>query len=313
MAEQAGSFGRMMYLHALSPIHTGTGESVDTIDLPITRERITNWPYIPGSSIKGVLRAASRGVVDAEHLSLTFGPETTNADDHAGGVWFSDARLLCLPVRSLAGSFAWVTCPMVLHRWSRDHRTSGLPDPLAATPPVPAQGEIHLTNTAATTVGIGRGDDARVYLEDLDLIAVSSQAASICSEHIASAAFPLDTEWQRVFRDRFGIVHDDVFGFLADTATELVARIRLKENEKTVADGGLWYEEALPAESILTCPVVVSRQGAALAETRPTIADGATTLLGVVEQGTRQPLQIGGSASVGRGMVQVRLSSGGQA
>jgi CRISPR/Cas system CMR subunit Cmr4 (Cas7 group RAMP superfamily) len=33
---------------------------------------------------------------------------------------FADARLLLLPVRSLAGTFAWVTSPYVLRRFARD-------------------------------------------------------------------------------------------------------------------------------------------------------------------------------------------------
>ncbi len=35
---------RLLLLHALSPIHCGTGQSVSGIDLPIAREKATNIP-----------------------------------------------------------------------------------------------------------------------------------------------------------------------------------------------------------------------------------------------------------------------------
>ncbi|MCI5166291.1 MAG: type III-B CRISPR module RAMP protein Cmr4, partial [Candidatus Electrothrix sp. GM3_4] len=37
----------------------------------------------------------------------------------------------------------------------------------------------------------------------------------------------------------------------AETATEVRARIRIEPGTRTVADGQLWYEENLPAETLL--------------------------------------------------------------
>ncbi|MHA1734045.1 MAG: RAMP superfamily CRISPR-associated protein, partial [Promethearchaeota archaeon] len=48
---------RMMWLYALSPVHVGSGRGVGFIDLPIIREKVTNYPLVPGSTIKGVFRA----------------------------------------------------------------------------------------------------------------------------------------------------------------------------------------------------------------------------------------------------------------
>ncbi|RMD58772.1 type III-B CRISPR module RAMP protein Cmr4, partial [Candidatus Parcubacteria bacterium] len=47
---------KLMFLHALSPLHAGTGQGVGAIDLPIAREKGTEIPIVPGSSLKGVLR-----------------------------------------------------------------------------------------------------------------------------------------------------------------------------------------------------------------------------------------------------------------
>ena len=47
-------------LHALSPLHAGTGHAADVIDLPIARMKATGIPIVLGSSVKGVLRDARR-------------------------------------------------------------------------------------------------------------------------------------------------------------------------------------------------------------------------------------------------------------
>src|SRR5947199_9877363 len=109
---------RLTLIHAMSPLHAGTGHSVGAIDLPIARERPTGIPLIPGSSIKGALRARSPKT-DGKDDPITrdvFGPDTANSSDHGGSVQFSDAHLLLLPVRSLAGTFAWVTSPHLIRK-----------------------------------------------------------------------------------------------------------------------------------------------------------------------------------------------------
>src|ERR1051326_4223823 len=100
---------QLLFIHALSPLHAGTGQGVGVIDLPIARETATGLPYLPGSSIKGTLRDS--GEINEDERQVIFGPPTEYAGDNAGSAQFADARLLLLPVRSLAGTFAWVTSP----------------------------------------------------------------------------------------------------------------------------------------------------------------------------------------------------------
>ena len=61
-------------VHAMSPLHAGTGHSVGAIDLPIARERPTGIPLIPGSSLKGALRARSADPVDPRRVRPGHGP-----------------------------------------------------------------------------------------------------------------------------------------------------------------------------------------------------------------------------------------------
>src|SRR5690606_14440646 len=102
---------RLAFVHALSPLHAGTGQGVGVIDLPIAREKATGIPYLPGSSFKGVLRDACS---DRSTREEVFGPDTASPQSHASSVAFCDLRLLLLPVRSVAGTFAWVTSPYIL-------------------------------------------------------------------------------------------------------------------------------------------------------------------------------------------------------
>ncbi len=49
----------MLYLYVETPLHAGVGSGLSSIDLPIQRERTTQYPMIQGSGIKGKLRAAA--------------------------------------------------------------------------------------------------------------------------------------------------------------------------------------------------------------------------------------------------------------
>src|SRR5579864_2217593 len=110
---------QLTFVHALSPLHAGIGQGAGVIDLPIAREKATGLPFLPGSSLKGTLRS----LCNENDRNLIFGPETNGipTDSNAASpAQFSDQRLLLLPVRSLAGTFAWVISPYVLRRFVRD-------------------------------------------------------------------------------------------------------------------------------------------------------------------------------------------------
>jgi len=284
---------RMLFLHALSPLHAGTGQGAGAIDLPVAREKATGLPYFPGSSLKGVLRDACR---DTKIRKRVFGPDTDQAHEHAGSVQFSDQRLLLLPVRSLKGTFAWVTSPYILHRCLRDAEN------IAYSGKVP---DVPVPDSVANCFVINDGcviilDDHRVIFEDLDFTAVPNNNARAWAEWIGRRVFPNDLEWQEMLAARFCVVHDDVMDFLLDTATEVFARVRLREDAKTVENNALWYEEALPAETILSGLIFATPVMA-----RP------EEVFNTLERLMGKPLQLGGKATVGRGLCRLRMAGGG--
>ncbi len=290
---------RLTFVHALSPLHAGTGQGAGVIDLPIAREKATGLPFLPGSSLKGTLRARC----SAQECKQVFGPDTTEVQtdsNHASSAQFSDQRLLLLPIRSLAGTFAWITSPYVLRRLARDIEDAQISSPTASIPDIQTTGTCAIaTNTSKIKVDTPQ---PKVYLEDLELKAQISAEAKTWAEWIGQRVFPNDKDkaWQQMLTERMCIVHDDVFNFMIDTATEITARIKLQEESKTVQEGGLWYEEALPTETILSGIVLAM----------PTKTSGITTakVFEVLQGLTEKTLQFGGKATAGRGMCRVQLA-----
>ncbi|NTU79614.1 MAG: type III-B CRISPR module RAMP protein Cmr4 [Chloroflexales bacterium] len=279
----------MLFTHALSPLHPGTGQGTGVIDLPIAREKATGLPYLPGSSLKGTLRSACP---DDQRVAI-FGPDTNAAHEHAGAVVFADQRLLLLPIRSLAGTFAWVTSPYVLRRFARDAGLAGMKK-LPGDIDNPTDEQICLVTESSQL----RVSGDAVYLEDLDLEATSDQRATAWADWLAPHIFA-DGVWQLLLKQRLCVVHDNLLGFLLNTATEITARVKLEEQSKTVKKGGLWYEEALPTETVLAGPLMIMPN-----DKTNLPPDKIAEIIGTC---AKKPLQLGGKMTVGRGLCRVSL------
>lgn len=275
---------RPFLLHALSPLHAGTGQAAGIVDLPIARYRSSGIPFVPGSSIKGVLRdARSRSLPPAE-LYAIFGPETGNASEHAGALVVGEARLLALPVRSFRGTFAYVSSPLLLELARRDLGEGG------AKPNVPQLSG----REARVTTGSACLHDQKLYLEDLDLPAAEDQEADDWARFLA----PLASPGEDIFSKRFVVVDDDTMSFLLETAMQLDARVRLDPETRTVAQGALWLEESLPPESLLVGLLAADRSRRNGVNLGPDqVLDKALNAVEV--------LQFGGKASVGRGRCRI--------
>ena len=60
--------GCILSLHALTGVHWGAGASIGTIDLPIQRERHTQWPCGPdldASRLREALKIATEYISDS--------------------------------------------------------------------------------------------------------------------------------------------------------------------------------------------------------------------------------------------------------
>ena len=305
----------LLLLETLSPLHAGTGQSTGAVDLPIARERATHLPYLPGSSLKGSLRDRAQAAGNGANVTAVFGPDTANASDSAGAVAFGDANLLLLPVRSVAGTFAWVTSALLLERLARDARDAGLKALAAAAAEcanlAKPQDNCFVLAGHRLAVQVPQqkgGPVTRVVLEDFDLQiaaeAVSGDGLHTLATELAKYLFPQDSGAQQRFQSRLCVVHDDLLSYLALHGTDVVTRVALDDNSKTVKQGQLWTEENLPVGTILVSviqPLPNAKSGLKAPELTKQIADLA-----------KLPIQLGGKASVGRGRCQLQLVQGGQ-
>lgn len=301
------SNARIYWLHALTPTHAGVGRGVGYIDLPIDRDGVTNWPLVRGSAFKGVW-ADYHGATDVERRKETpegrqrraaFGVSSDTADNasNSGSLIPTDARLVCLPVRSFRGTFAWCTSALVLQMLKRTLEFAGVTGLPELPPPLP-------NDETCYVVGSGLLEGGQVFLEDLNFTAKDQVEVGDWAKKIAGWVFPKDGAWQGEFQKRFAVLPDVVFDFLTETGTEVHTRVKINDDTKTVATGQLWTEESLPAETILAgviaCDRVFGRDG-------KEIKEGDLLAKFARNKETEGPeilLQIGGKATVGRGQVR---------
>lgn len=296
---------RIYWIHTLSPTHAGVGRGLDYIDLPIDRDSATGWPLIRASGFKGVWADRFRASDDERkkdpQLGAAFGTSSDGEDSNSGSLMPTDAQLVCLPIRSFYGTFAYCTSPLALSMLRRTLQLSGV----QGLPEAPHGLKEATAHVPAGTVVASVGNERKVYLEDLDLKVTECPVTKAWAEKLAAWVFADDAKWQEEFKKRLVVVPDDVFNYLCQTGTEVHTRVRINDDTKTVAQGALWTEESLPAETILAgvvqCERVFRLNGN---ENGKSVKITEAELL---QRFASDPLhlQIGGKATVGRGRVRV--------
>lgn len=298
-----GQASRWCWIHCLSPLHVGSGDGVGVIDMPIQREKVTEWPMIPGSSLKGVQREFYRlRGKDESWINPRFGVPG-DQDGTAGALVTTDGRILAFPVASRYGTFAYVTCPLVLKRLHRDAHVAGLdmsfPD-LDEFDNSSESGEAAwISNQSA--VYRENVDEKEIFLDEFAGKAIESDSFSEWATAIGEQLFG-DEASRMLWLERVVLVTDETFQYFTSMCCEVTPRIRISEDTKTVVNGALWYEEYVPAEAVFYGLIWCDRVGGSSELT------GRRALLEELEQ--EMVLQIGGNTSVGKGRVRCRLSGG---
>jgi CRISPR-associated protein Cmr4 len=289
------------FIQALTPLHAGVGEGLGAVNLPTAREAVTGYPFVPGSTIKGVLRdLAERRMDEADRLTAAFGPPAERASEAHGGLVFSDALLLALPVRCLFGTFAWVSCPVVLRRLARD---------LAGTKGIGVI-ERAAKGLGAKAAWITRSSclrssaSAPLFVHELRIAPeeILPEADGIAA-WIAERVWPEDEGARAFFIARFLLLRDDPFGFLSRSATEIRSRVKIDDVTGTAAGSGSWTEEHLPSETLLHGLVLGRASGGK--QQRRGAGDNLETLASLLV--SKPLLRFGGKASVGMGRARMTL------
>ena len=288
----------MLFLYTETPLHAGSGTSLGIVDLPIQRERTTGYPMIQASGLKGCLRDAAGH--NSQKIDIVFGPDTQRASDHAGALSVGDARILLFPVRSLMGVFAWITSQNVLARFKREAEMAGLS--VNWNPPAPP------SDSTALIQGNLLVANGKIVLEEFAFTAQTDSNVEDIAKWLKENALPKDTEyayWRDTLEKRLVILPENAFRDFVQLSTEVIARVRIDDSTKTVAQGALWTEEHLPAETLLYATLFASKPRV---QNPPSDLQDAAAVLRFVQNAIDgKRLQLGGDATVGRGIVKVRM------
>jgi len=254
-------------LKVLTPLHIGAGQGLGHVDLPIVREAHTNFPYIPGTSLKGALRNLEINQVartrrekpsqveerltknkfdqkeeDILRLAKIFGVAGEGAEEGkevgAGKVLFSDAFIVLFPVKSAKGIFSLTTCPYVINRFFEllgiDQRVEDVPE-----------GKVKVLNTNGHKNLI----NDKLLLEEFVFEAEESEELKKFVE--LAGVFVGEGKKQRIV-----CVNDTDFMDFVSNYTEVQTHIKIDLDTGTVKEGALWTEEYVPAESVFAFSLV---------------------------------------------------------
>jgi len=298
---------RLLTLLAETPVHAGGPESLAAVDLPIQREAATGLPVIWGQSLKGALRQAWRDAgLDGEVAAFGSRPprraeptEDGSAEDGAaeaagggeaggaltkGAISVGDAQLLLFPAATFRQVFGWVSTPLLLSRLARKLRLLGA-DPGAA---------FAVRLTGGYGLGTPEWAGPQVIGPFFQNVHTDAQAGTIgtaLAQLVCPDGLAFDFTRQKIAADLL-LVEDSTMTGLARMGTDVVARVQLEEESKTVAHGP-FYSEHLPAETVLAA--LLAGAGEHL-DRLATLLDG-------------QPIQLGGDATIGKGVLWCRVHS----
>jgi CRISPR-associated protein Cmr4 len=283
---------KLLTLFTLSPLHVGSGSSVGIVDLPIMRERHTQIPVIPGSSLKGVLadlwssdyEKNKRGDLVRKAGSpaeILFGSQDDN-NPKAGSLLIGEARVVLFPVRSLKGGFAWITSPLALSRLSRDISAK------LQMPPSPTASECLCSDT------VKMDGTQTVILEEYTVTAKCGGSFPV--EWAREFTLMLPEETQKLADGRLVLVSDELFMHFCENACQISTRIKLNDEKGVVEKGALFTMEQVPSETLLAGVLHTSNEDSfKVLESKLASPDVGSVI------------QIGGDETIGLGLCKINL------
>lgn len=226
-----------------APLHVGAtaGEETGNINL-IFRDQFTRTGIIPGSSIRGRLRAEMRynHGGNEEDVIKWYGndvPDPSDAADFTVSkrtteslIKFEYASILWLPVFCPGQSIVWVSCPRLLKRYKRIAGLSDIPDKYTHSKKV----QLLPNNKLFFNFGFLDFSSSKDYQQWNKL-------------------FPNGEELPAV------IVADDEISMIHDMALYRQSRVALEKDQKRYVNKAFFEVEALPEGTILVFPIGIKK------------------------------------------------------
>ncbi|PXF29965.1 hypothetical protein WH50_17755 [Pokkaliibacter plantistimulans] len=308
-----------LFFYAISPVHAGAGTALGVIDNPIQRERHTDFPIIAGSGIKGAIRhhfwaeAADDKPKNCKTMvERIFGPDSQNGEGFAGAISFGDAQLVAFPVRSIKGGFVYATCPLALARLKRLLTITGqsadwvIPDNSLLKDKALCASKKPLLNTTLAL-------ETFTYHAETD---DDNGNVAKLAKWLAQAVFGKDKG--DYFHDKLTnelvVLSDEDLSYFVRNATVVEPHVRINDETGTADDGGLFYTENLPPETLLATALFASKERTNNDQRAQAQAYKAEDVMRFVLEGdghqhqgllNSKVIQLGGDATTGRGLVQV--------
>lgn len=312
---------KILYIFTRTPLHVGAGASVGAIDQPIQRERHTGFPIIPASSLKGSfadqwpasydnakggkLRLSmdekeidgkkTKILKQADEAAWLFGSNTTDLP-FAGSLLFSEARLLAFPIRSARGSYAWITCPLMLQRAKRDGAISQdwTREPQDDQAIFLSKGPLALN------------DGSQIVLEDYAFSQTDTYPQDLADEF--ATIFHNDALLQSI-KQRLVILSNGMMSHFATTACEIAQHVRISDETGTAEDGGLFNQENVPSDTLFYSILSATKSRVPSGEWSEQSPQNALKKF-ISKLSEKQNLfQFGGDASTGLGFCTVATDS----
>lgn len=291
----------LMFIYTESSLHAGSGASLGVIDLPIQREKYTDYPVLQASGVKGAIRDwFGAQNFNKDDIEAIFGPEFTGSEAFAGAASFTDGRLLIFPVRSLKGVFAYTTSCFALSRLKRDLSAIG----------VNVQWNLPQNEQNDSVLGINNSNLVevnKVVLEEYAFNFVANDKVREIAEWLSQNALPKGDEyefWRDKIKKDLLVLPDDVFRDFVKTSTEVQARIKLDKEKKTTVEGALFYEEALMPDTLLYSIVMANDPF------KKNNLKDASNVIDFIEKIDGRRTQFGGDTTIGKGIVNIRFFGG---
>jgi CRISPR-associated protein Cmr4 len=230
-------------IETLAPLHVGAtaGEESGNLNL-IFRDQFTQTGIIPGSSIRGRLRADGRDATgnESDELKDLFGrPAEKDADlQFESQLKFEYASIVWLPVFCPGQPIVWVSCPRLLLRYQRitGKPQGSVPKPYTASRPFTSP-EVKNKNKIFFTFGyVDIKDDPKLK----DWFPKTTFANGDPTTEV-----PLL------------VVDDNEISVIHEMALYRQSRVALELNQKVVAGNAFFNVEALPEGTVLIFPLGV--------------------------------------------------------
>lgn len=238
----------------------------------------------------------------------------------AGALGFTDARLLLFPVKSMKGVFAWVTCLKLLQQFESDMKLTDSSfeiKNLSALKP-----NVCYLFSSDSSLKI-KPQTSKIVLEEYTfdientlagVIKVNQNGAPVdLPDWLARQLFGNDgSYWCEKLKKDIVVLPEDDFKDFVNLSTEVITRTKIDNNTGTVAHGALFTEEYLPAESIMYTLVLTAAEFREKSDSGSS-ADpiGEDQVFSFFKEVLPDVVQMGGNATLGKGIVTTKLQKGG--